>query len=242
MTGSTFGARPGMSYLIFLSLMTITACDGYFAFKNEQTEHYIAVYGSGTVSREQFDRVTQDVEYVLDHMNSRVRKGLLNSNAKMLVVENEEELERSIEFFMSLLPAEAVYVSNEGRDESLPSSSDVGISTTKLELMYLCVYYSLLTDSSLSDLYEELVDAYDEAASSGLFVPGEAYIDGAVDEIHQGASDNNALKYGSYLNNLYWLYFGDGTGGPGEFTITTRAELESQNPLGFGFVSAYFDL
>jgi hypothetical protein len=175
-------------------------------------------------------------------MNSRIRKGVLNSNVKMLVVENEDELTDGIEFFLSFLPVESVYVSNEGRDESLPTSSDVGLSTTKLELTYLCVYYSLLTEPGLSDLFEELKGAYDEAANLGIFVPGEAYIDGYVDEIHQNASDNNALKYGSYLYNVYRLYFGDGTGYPGEFAITTKAELESQNPLGFGFVRAYFDL
>jgi len=239
------------TYLLILSVIAITACagnksalydDSYFVFKNEKTDNHIAVYGSATVSREQFNRVVLDVEYVLDHMNNDIRKGMLNSNVKMLVVENEDELTDGIEFFLSFLPVESVYVSNEGRDESLPTSSEVGLSTTKLELTYLSVYYSLLTEPGLSGLFEELRDAYDEAASSGIFVPGEAYVDGYVDEIHQNASDNNALKYGSYLYNAYRLYFGDGAGSPGEFTITTRAELKNQNPLGFDFVRAYFDL
>jgi len=44
------------------------------------------------------------------------------------------------------------------------------------------------------------------------------------------------------LFNLYSLYFGNGLGDPGEFSITTGADLENLNPAGFEFMQEYFDL
>ncbi|WP_299159245.1 hypothetical protein [uncultured Tenacibaculum sp.] len=210
--------------------------------RNEQTANHIAVYGTSTVSQESYDRVYADIKSVMDKMDDGIRQGMLNANAKMLVVQNEEELESNINYFMTFLPTESIYTNNGGTDESLPSSTGVGLSNTKLELMYLCVYYSLLTESNLTAEYDELKKAYEEAVSANIFAPAAAYVDGFVDDIHQNASDNNALKYGSYLFNLYKLYFGNDSGQAGEFTITTKAQLQAQNPLGYNFISTYFNL
>lgn len=215
--------------------------DSVFSFINEETDNTIAVYGSKEVNEVAYNRAYNDVKSVLAGMDKGIRQGLLNADAKMLVVTNEEELEENIEFFMTLLPVESVFTNIEGTDETLPTATDVGLSATKLELMYLCVYYSLLTEENLLDKFQELQGAYKQAADLNIFIPGEAYQDGYEDEIHQNASEENALKYGSYLFNLYMIYFGDGTGAPGEFTITTKAQLESQNPLGFNFIKENFD-
>lgn len=210
--------------------------------RNEQTTDYIAVYGTSNVTQESYDRVYTDIKFVMDRMDNDIKQGMLNANAKMLVVQNEEELTANITYFMTFIPTESVYTNIDGTDESLATSTDVGLSNTKLELMYLCVYYSLLTESSLSTKYNELIAAYNEAANAGIFTPGEAYIDGFVDDIHQNASDNNALKYGSYLFNMYKVYFGNQNGQPGEYTITTMAQMQTQNPLGYSFMNSYFDL
>ncbi len=210
--------------------------------RNEQTASYIAVYGTSTVSQESYDRVYTDVKFVMDRMDDGIKQGMLNANAKMLVVQNEEELESNINYFMTFLPTESIYTNNGGTDESLPSSTDVGLSNTKLELMYLCVYYSLLTETNLATKYNELKLAYEEAVSANIFTPAAAYVDGFIDDIHQNASDNNALKYGSYLFNLYKLYFGNDSGQADEFSITTKAQLQAQNPLGYNFISTYFNL
>jgi hypothetical protein len=212
-----------------------------FKFVNEQSSKYIAVYGSKTVKKEAYDRAYADVKSVMDKMDDGIKKGLFNAKAKLLVVKNEDELEDNIEFFKKLLPVESVFTDEDGVDETLPSSTDVGLSNTKLELMYLCVYYSLLTESNLADAFEELKKAYIEATAANLFTLGEAYVDGYEDEIHENASEKNALKYGTYLYNLYKLYFGDGTGEAGEFTITKKSELQDQNKLGYDFMEAYFE-
>ena len=82
--------------------------------------------------------------------------------------------------------------------------------------------------------------AYAEATSKNLFTPDAAYLDTYEDEIHQHASDNNALKYGSYLFNLAKLYFGDDTGPAGEFNITTSEQLQRDNPLGYQVMENLF--
>ena len=210
-----------------------------FAFISEQTPDCIAVYGTHSVTTQQYDRAHADIQEVLGMMNVGLRDGLLNSEAKMLVVENEDELDTHLDYLMTLLPLEAVFTNLEGTDETLESPSGAGLSSTKLELMYLVVYYSLLTEPGLSDPYAELQQAYLEGVSAG-FAPGPAYQDEEVDEIHQNASDNNALKFGSYLFNLYVLYFGDGTEELEEFPgITTKEQLQRQNPLGYQFVETY---
>lgn len=220
---------------------TVSFKTGFFKFQAEQTGDYIAVYGTENVSVESYNRAYTDVKFVMDKMDSGIKQGLLNSKAKMLVVTNEAELVADISFFMTLLPVESVYTNVDGTDETLPSSTGVELSNTKLELMYLCVYYSLLVEKPLSDKFNELKQAYSQANGSGLFKPGEAYVDGYRDDIHENASNNNALKYGSYLYNLYRLYFGNGKGKAGEFTITTKSQLQAQNPLGFNFIKNNFD-
>ena len=212
-----------------------------FEFINEQTSNYIAVYGSKTITEDAYNRAYHDVKNALDNMDNGIKQGLLNAGVKMLVVSNEDELENNIDYFITLLPVEAIYTDNEGRDETLSTSTDVGLSSTKLELMYLCVYYSLLTESNLSAKYSELSQAYNQAANSNIFTPEEAYQDGYIDEIHQNASDKHALKYGSYLYNSYKVYFGNDAGVAGEFSITTKSELQTQNPLGYAFIMENFE-
>jgi hypothetical protein len=181
-----------------------------------------------------------DIKSVLGTLDSNIKTGLFNSGAKMLIVKNEDELESNIEFFTSLLPVEAIFTDSEGVDETLPTDEHYGVSSTKLELMYLIVYYSLLTEESLSEQYTALKAAYAQASEKAIFTPGEAYQDGHEDDIHQNASEKNALKYGSYLYNLTQLYFGNDKGQPGEFTISTKAELKTQNALGYTFMEKYF--
>lgn len=214
-----------------------------FKFIKEQTKNNIAVYGSKNVTKEAYDRAYNDIKFVLSKTNTKIKEGLFSSSVKMLVVQNEEELEKNIQFFKTLLPVESIYTNVEGKDETLASSSEVGLSSTKLELMYLCVYYSLLTEKDLESKFTELKKAYVEAADTKkIFTPGEAYKDGYIDEIHMNASNKKALKYGSYLFNLYKLYFGNDKGNPGEFIITTKNQLKTQNPLGFNFIKENFDL
>jgi len=199
------------------------------------------VYGSKNIEKASYDRALADIQWVMASLDSDVKQGLLNSGVKILIVSNEQELEDNIGYFQSLLPVEAIYTNSEdGLDETLTSAENAGLSTTKLELMYLVVYYSLLTEDDLSAAYIELQTAYAEATSKNLFNPGEAYQDGYEDEIHQHASDNNALKYGSYLFNLTKLYFGDDTGPAGEFNITTRVQLPLKNPLGYQIMENLF--
>lgn len=216
-----------------------TARSDFFKFKTEQTASCIAVYGTSTVSKAQYDRVYNSVKSTLADIDNRIVQGMLNSKAKIIVADNEEQVENNIDIFMKHLPAEIIYVNQDGEDESLPGSSGAGVCTTELELMYLVVYYSLLTESTLSAEYGELKAAYAEASQAKIFTPGEDYQDGADDPAHQNASANNALKYGSYLFGVYKLYFGDGTGSPGEFTITSKAQLAAQNPKGYQFIRSY---
>jgi hypothetical protein len=235
--------------IIFLSAVSCSKDDDeiqmtkqdVFKYVKEQTSKYIAVYGSKTIKEDAFNRAYKDVKFVLNNMDADIKQGLLNSKAKILVVKDEDELEDNIKFFKTLLPAESIYTDQDGVDETLTTSTDVGLSNTKLELMYLCVYYALLTESDLNTKYNELKAAYNEAASTLIFEPGEAYVDGAEDEIHENASKKNALKYGTYLYNLYRLYFGDDTGEAGEFTITKKNELKAQNLKGYNFIKDYFE-
>lgn len=240
--------------LVLLIPLAFAACDdndsksvvdpekaAHFDYILEQSSDMIAVYGSKTISKAQYDRVVTDIRHVLSTLDSQIKNGLFASHAKLLVVKDEAEVEGDISYYTKLLPLEAIFADNGGTDETLPSSTDVGLSNTKLEMMYLCVYYSLLTDPGLSSIYEELKAAYKEASDNGIFTPGDAYKDGYVDEIHQNASDQNALKYGSYLYNLYKIYFGNQSGAPGEFTITTKAQLKAQNVKGHDFIRNYFE-
>ncbi|PKG37651.1 hypothetical protein [Psychromonas sp. Urea-02u-13] len=210
-----------------------------FAYISEQNFQNIAVYGTHGVEKAAYDRAVEDIAEVLGSLNAEVKLGLLNAGVKMLVVEDEGTLDKHIEYLMTLLPLEAVFSNDGGTDETL--ENDNGLSSTKLELMYLIVYYSLLTEADLSEQYQQLQSAYTEAVDNGLFVPAEAYQDDYVDAVHQNASDKNTLKYGSYLFNLANIYFGNDVAVAGEFTITTVAQLEANNPLGFAFVEALFD-
>ena len=115
-----------------------------------QTENCIGVYGSGSVSREQFDRACNDVLFLLEHMDPRIKKGLLNAEAKILVVSNEDELDKNSDLVMSLLSAEAIFTNLDGVDETIESGYGTGLSTTRLEFMNLVVYYSLLTEPELA--------------------------------------------------------------------------------------------
>jgi len=211
-----------------------------FSYITEQNAETIAVYGSKSVDEAAYQRALADVKDIIEFLNEDVRQGLFNSGVKMLVVENEDELESNLDYFMSLLPLEAIFTNNEGEDETLTSEERAGLSNTKLELMYLVVYYSLLTESELSGQYLALQNAYEEAKSKGLFNPDEAYQDGYVDEVHQNASDKNALKYGSYLYNLAKVAFGNQQSLAGEFTLTTTEELMSENPLGYAVLTEIF--
>ena len=56
-------------------------------------------------------------------MHADIRKGMLESEVKIFVVENEAEIEKNIDYYINLLPAEAVYTNSYGVDETLPSSS-----------------------------------------------------------------------------------------------------------------------
>jgi len=211
-----------------------------FSYITEQNAETIAVYGSKSVDEVAYQRALEDVKDIIAFLNEDVRQGLFNSGVKMLVVENEDELEANLDYFMSLLPLEAVFTNIEGEDETLTSEERAGLSNTKLEMMYLVVYYSLLTESELSEQYLSLQNAYEEANSKGLFNPDEAYQDGHVDEVHQNASDKNALKYGSYLYNLAKVAFGNQQGLAGELTLTTTEELMSENPLGYAVLTEIF--
>jgi len=211
-----------------------------FDYITEQSEQSIAVYGSKSIEQAAYDRALADIRQIVSTLDTDVRQGLFNAGVKMLIVSDEAELEDNIDYFQSLLPVEAIYTNIEGVDETLTSAENGGLSTTKLELMYLVVYYSLLTEDKLAPVYTALKAAYEQATSANIFSPSEAYRDGYVDEIHQNASDQNALKYGSYLFNLTKLYFGDDTAPAGEFTITTRAQLQSENLLGFQMMQQLF--
>lgn len=210
-----------------------------FQHINEKTSDFIAVYGTSNVTTEQYNRVYASTKKYINQLDSRLKTSLLNSNSKLLVLSNEQEIE-SNDFFLTLTPAEAIYVNNGGVDESLPSSTDVNLPNTELELNYLIVYYALLTESSLSTIYSQLKSAYNQARITNIFTPAAAYLDSTTDDTHMNASSQNALKYGSYLFNLYKLYFGNGMGAAGEFTITTKAQLMAQNRLGFDFMETYF--
>jgi len=211
-----------------------------FAFITEQTDESLAVYGSHNVEQAAYERVVADVKSVVATLDTDIKQGLFNAGVKMLVVENEQALEANIEYFMSLLPVEAMYTNIDNQDETIVSDLHYGLSNTKLELMYLIVYYSLLTEDNLSVKFDQLKAAYNQATTNNVFTPGEAYQDGYEDEVHQHASEQNALKYGSYLYNLYQLRFGNDIGVAGEFTITTKAQLKQDNPQGYTFVSEIF--
>ena len=221
------------------SASTSPTRSNFLKFKTEQTSSCIAVYGASTVSQAQYDRAYNSVKKTLAKVDRAILQGMLNSKAKIIVADNEEQVENHIDTFIKLLPAEVIYVDIEGVDETLPGSGGAGICTTELELMYLVVYYSLLIEPGLSGQFNELKAAYNEASVAKLFTPGEDYQDGADDQAHPNASAQNALKYGSYLFGAYKLYFGDGTGSPGEFTITTKAQFAAQNPKGYQFVRSY---
>lgn len=211
-----------------------------FSYITEQSGESIAVYGSKLIDEASYQRALTDVKDVIEFLNEDVRQGLFNSGVKMLVVENEDELESNLDYFMSFLPLEAVFTNIDGEDETLTSDERAGLSNTKLEMMYLIVYYSLLTQPELSEKYSALQNAYQEANSKGLFDPDDAYQDGYIDEIHQNASDKNALKYGSYLYNLAKVAFGDQNSIAGEFTLTTTEELINENPLGYAVLNEIF--
>lgn len=211
-----------------------------FSYITEQSGESIAVYGSKLIDEASYQRALTDVKDVIEFLNEDVRQGLFNSGVKMLVVENEDELESNLDYFMSLLPLEAVFTNIDGEDETLTNDERAGLSNTKLEMMYLVVYYSLLTQPELSEQYSALQSAYEEANSKGLFNPDEAYQDGYIDEVHQNASDKNALKYGSYLYNLAKVAFGNQKVVPGEFTLTTTEELMTENPLGYAVLTKIF--
>ncbi len=203
------------------------------------TSESIAVYGTSSTTKAQFDRARDAVVRCLRAMDPRIRVALIASEAKMIVARDEEELEADLDFYVELFPLEAVFTDIDGVDETLPG--DRGVSGSELELMYLVVYYALLTEPGLAAVFAELVAAYDEAEQRDLFVPGEAYQDDFVDEIHLHASENNALKYGSYLFGLYAVYFGNGQAQPGEFLVTRREDLEKINPKGARFMRIYLD-
>ena len=217
----------------------LQAHDGHFDHVKEQTTGNIAVLGTKSVSEAQFNRAYADITSAVNALDPRIRNGLLTSGAKLIVAANEEELVEEIDFYQTLFPLEAIFTDIDGTDETLPGV--IGVTGTRLELMYLVVYYALLTDPGLKAIRTELTGAYDEAQERGLFRPGEAYEDGFVDEIHLNASRSNALKYGSYLFGLYGLYFGNGTSQPSEFSISTRDQLATSNPKGFEFVASYLD-
>jgi len=204
-----------------------------------QTKDCIGVYGSLTVSREQFDRTFNDVVFLLDHMDPRIKIGLLNAHAKILVVSNEDEINKNKELVMSLLPAEAIFANLDGLDETIESGYGTGLSTTRLEFMNLVVYYSLLTEPELAVVYNELCQAFDEASKDSIFVPGKKYRDGMMDVVHQNASSKNALKYGRYLFCLYAVYYGNGSGGPPDISVYEKDLLREVNPLGYTFVRKY---
>jgi hypothetical protein len=211
-----------------------------FGYVTEKIGDNIAVYGTKSVDKAAYYRALSDIQEVISLLNTDVKKALFNSDVKMLVIDNEEAIEKNIDYLMSLLPLEAVFTNIDGQDETIPSDENYGLSTTKLELMYLIVYYALLTEENLSAQFDQLKAAYEEASSKGIFTPDEAYEDGYVDEIHQNASDKNALKYGSYLFNIARVYFGNNNGPVGELTITTEEELTTQNPLALNFLEALF--
>lgn len=213
-----------------------------FNYISEQTNDVIAVYGSNKASKVAYTRAYYDIQQTMNKMDANIKQSLLKSGAKILVVSGEQELVDDIEYFSSLLPVEAIFTSAEGVDETLPVAKNGNLSATKLELMYLTVYYAMLEDDSLAAQFQELKDAYQQAADGGFFTPGEAYQDGYEDPIHQNASKQNALKYGSYLFNLYMIYNGDNSQDAGEFSFTTREELGKNNPLGMVFMQKYYDI
>ena len=210
-----------------------------FPIVTGQTDSCIAVYGSGSVSQEQYDRAYRDILLLMDQMHSRIKTGLLNSQAKIFVVRNEDELSSNSDLVMTLLPAEAIFTDLDGVDETIESGYGTGLSTTLLESMNLVVYYSLLTEPGLSGVYEELQDAYREARDEGVFIPGKKYRDGTMDDIHRNASLNNALKYGRYLFCIYAVYYGNDTGGPPDMSIHEKEKLKIINPRGYFFVQQY---
>lgn len=210
-----------------------------FSIIKNQTDVCVAVYGSKLITAEQFYRAYGEVQDLMKSMDARISKGILNSNAKILIVTNEEEMGNYEDLIFSLLPAEAIFTDNNGTDETIESGLGVDVSTTRLEFMNLVVYYSLLIEPELQNVYEELKAAYYEVADNGYFIPRGKYGDDVVDEIHQNASDKNALKFGTYLFCLYSVYYGNGTKGPEEFTLDTKSDLKAKNPKGYAFMKSY---
>ena len=207
------------------------------------TEKYIGVYRTKKVSEEQLNRVYNDVKWCMDRMSDDLKNAMVKHGAKLLVAENEMEVAAD-DYFLSLIPLEGIYVNNGGTDETQPDSK-TGISTAKLELMYLSVYYALLVAPTLQTEYQELQAAYKEAADKKLFTPGPAYQDGYTDQIHENASKKNALKYGSFIFNIYRLYFSN----PGsisatkyEYKIGSKKDMQTKNPKAYAFLQKHYDV
>ena len=207
------------------------------------TTKYIGVHRSKYATKAQLDRVYNGIKKVTNKLDPKIAKGLLDNNAKLLVISNEREA-MSNPYFMQLLPLEGIYTNNGGKDESI-TDSHTGISTAELEFCYLTVYYAISVENSLNQYFSELKAAYKEAFDKGLFKPGPAYVDGYMDHIHARASKDNVLKYGSFMFNLYKVYYTSNTidsKTKPEYKVYNRSEILSKNPLAHQFMKAYFDI
>ena len=208
----------------------------------EATTKYIGVHRSANANTAQLERVYNGVKTITDKLHPRIANALLKNNVKLLVLKDENEAV-SEPYWMQLMPLEAIYVNNGGVDETLPDLT-TGISTGELEFCYMTIYYAISTDSELQTAFNELKAAYNEAFATKHFIPGAAYVDGYQDPIHPVASKNNVLKYGSFVFNLYKVYYTKNNITPtadAEYKVFSKNEMNTKNPLAQAFMKKYFD-
>ena len=209
------------------------------------TAKYIGVHRSPRATKAQLNRVYNGVNKITDRLDPFIQKALLKNKVTLLVLENEREVMAEASYFLKLQPLEAIYGNNGGKDETLPDPT-TGISTGELEFCYMTIYYAISIEPELSTAFNELKTAYDEAfnKSPRLFSPGAAYQDGYSDPIHPVASQNNVLKYGSFVFNLYKVYHTKNTipsSNASEYQVFSRSEMQAKNPLAHAFMKKYFD-
>ena len=230
------------TYTLTLNIVGREMDTNYIPQSYYPTTKYIGVHRTPKATQAQLDRAYTDIKLVMDKMDKDLRKAVLKHGAKLLVAADENEI-TSDDYYIGQLPLEAIYT-NDGEDETLPDPK-TKISKARLEFIYLTVYYAFLIDPSLAQGYTDLKDAYKEADSKNLFIPGAAYQDGYHDPVHSNASQKNALKYGSFMYNLYRLYFakaGSINIATSEYKLGYKKDIQTKNPKAYTFIQNYYDV